>query len=65
LNFGVLAMTDSTDSCEELFKQLALESFTNCQELHDDAVLLAEHERSARAVALAIIGTEEFAKAMV
>jgi AbiV family abortive infection protein len=58
-------MTDSTDSCEQLFRQLALESFTNCQALYNDAVLLAENQRGARAVALAIIGTEEFAKAMV
>lgn len=50
---------------EALFKQLSLESFRNSQNLYDEAVLLVREGHSARAVALAVIGSEEFAKAVV
>lgn len=42
----------------------AKECIANAQSLHDEARLLAEHGYLSRAAALAIIGEEEFAKAI-
>ena len=49
---------------EEQFIELSLECFRNAESLYSDAVLLYQHD-SRRAVALAIIGCEEFAKSVV
>jgi|RhiMetdeSRZDD1v2_1073273.scaffolds.fasta_scaffold64246_3 AbiV family abortive infection protein len=43
----------------------AMACFTNAQELYEEAKLLYEHAQSPRSVVLALIGAEEFAKAVV
>ena len=43
----------------------AVACFTNAQELYEEAKLLHEQAQSPRSVALALIGQEEFAKAVV
>lgn len=48
---------------EEQFIELSLECFRNAESLYSDAVLLHQHD-SPRAVALAVIGCEEFAKSV-
>lgn len=50
---------------EAVLRQAALACYENAESLHEEAKLLAEHGFAARAVALAIIGLEEFAKATV
>lgn len=49
---------------EEVLRQAALACFENAQQLCTEATLLLEHGHRSRAVALAIIGCEEFAKAV-
>ena len=49
---------------EEQFIELSLECFQNAENLYRDAVLLGQHD-SPRAVALAVIGCEEFAKSVI
>jgi AbiV family abortive infection protein len=49
---------------EQTLKAAALACFENAQSLYTEAKILADHECGARAVALAIIGLEEFAKAV-
>ena len=43
----------------------AVACFANAQELYEEAKLLYEHAQSTRSVVLALIGAEEFAKAVV
>jgi len=46
------------------YKKAAFECFSNAKSLHDEACLLANSGYAHRAAALAIIGLEEFAKAI-
>ncbi len=50
---------------EEVLREVAVACFNNAQSLYEEAKLLLEHGYRARAAALAIIGCEEFAKAIV
>jgi AbiV family abortive infection protein len=50
---------------EVLCRQGALACYRNAESLCEDAKLLIQHGQRARAVALALIGREEFAKAIV
>lgn len=50
---------------EDALRAGAVACFTNAQELYDEAKLLFEQARSPRSAALALIGAEEFAKAVV
>jgi AbiV family abortive infection protein len=50
---------------EETLRAGAVACFTNAQELYEEAKLLYEQAQSPRSVALALIGAEEFAKAVV
>jgi AbiV family abortive infection protein len=49
---------------EQTLRKAALECFINAQSLHKEARLLADHGFRPRGAALAIIGLEEFAKAI-
>jgi len=49
---------------ERLLRVAAFECFSNAHSLRDEARLLAENGYAARAAALAILGLEEFAKAI-
>src|SRR5262249_10188178 len=49
---------------EDALRAGALACFTNAQELYEEAKLLYEHN-SPRSIVLALIGQEEFAKAVV
>ena len=46
------------------FRMAAVAALTNANELCAEAKLLAENEHNSRAAALAVIGLEEFAKAV-
>jgi AbiV family abortive infection protein len=50
---------------EDVLRTAAVACFTNAQELHEEAKLLFVQVQSPRSVALALIGHEEFAKAVV
>jgi AbiV family abortive infection protein len=50
---------------ESLLRQAALTCFANAQDIHKEAYLLFEHGYYARAAALAVIGSEEFAKSII
>jgi AbiV family abortive infection protein len=50
---------------EDALRAGAVACFTNAQELYEEANLLFEQARSPRSAALALIGAEEFAKAVV
>jgi AbiV family abortive infection protein len=50
---------------EDALRGGAVACFTNAQELYEEAKLLLEHARPPRAAALALIGAEEFAQAVV
>ena len=50
---------------EELLRQAALASINNALSLHESAVLLTQNGKAPAAAALAIIGAEEFAKAVL
>ena len=50
---------------EDDLRAAAVACFTNAQELYEEAKLLFEQARSPRSAALALIGAEEFAKAVV
>lgn len=50
---------------EELLRQAALASIKNALSQHESATLLAQHGKAPAAAALAIIGEEEFAKAVL
>jgi AbiV family abortive infection protein len=49
---------------ERQLREVAWACFTNAQEFHEEACLLREHHH-VRSIALAILGGEEFAKAIV
>jgi AbiV family abortive infection protein len=49
---------------ERQLREVALACFTNAQEFHEEARLLLQHHH-VRSIALAILGGEEFAKAIV
>jgi AbiV family abortive infection protein len=49
---------------EAQLRQAALACLVNAQQLHEEAYLLYNHDAYARAAALAVIGTEEFAKSV-
>jgi len=49
---------------EEQLRQIAAACFVNARELYDDACLLENHARYPRALVLAVIGAEEFVKAV-
>jgi AbiV family abortive infection protein len=48
----------------EIFRMAAGAALANADELCTEAQLLAEHQHNSRAAALAVIGLEEFAKAV-
>jgi AbiV family abortive infection protein len=50
---------------EDALRAGAVACFTNAQDLYEEAKLLFEKARSPRSIALALIGAEEFAKAVV
>jgi AbiV family abortive infection protein len=50
---------------EGTLRSLAAHCFTNAQKLYDDAKILYDHHRFPSAAALAVIGAEEFGKAIV
>src|SRR5712691_6569422 len=50
---------------EEQLRRVALACFINARDLYEDACLLGKHARYPRAVALAVIGAEEFVKSVV
>lgn len=50
---------------EDALRAGAVACFTNAQDLYNEAQLLYEQARSPRAAALALIGAEEFAKAVL
>ena len=50
---------------EELLRRAALASINNALSLHESATLLAQNGKAPAAAALAIIGEEEFAKAIL
>jgi hypothetical protein len=50
---------------EDALRRGAVASFTNAQELYEEAKLLFEQGHPPRSVALALIGAEAFAKAVV
>ena len=56
---------DASVPSEEDFRRAALAAFENARSLHEEAVCLVENGYPARAVALAVIGLEELAKAIV
>jgi AbiV len=50
---------------EDTLRARAVACFINAQELYEEAKLLFEQARSPRSAALALVGAEEFAKAVV
>lgn len=54
-----------SDYTEAVLRRAAVACFHNAESHYGSAKLLVEHGRDAHAVALAIIGIEEFAKALV
>src|SRR5437016_4271801 len=50
---------------EKLLRQAAWESINNAFSLHESAILLAQNGKAPTAAALAIIGEEDFAKAIL
>jgi hypothetical protein len=49
---------------EEQLRQVAVACFVNAQGLYEDACLLGKHARYPRVLVLAVIGAEEFVKAV-
>lgn len=50
---------------ESTLRVIAAACFKNAQQLYDEAKLLIQQDRFARAAALAVIGAEEFGKAVI
>jgi AbiV family abortive infection protein len=58
-------MEEEAMQSEAALRAGAVACFINAQELYEEAKLLYEHAQSPRSVVLALIGAEEFAKAVV